>query len=46
MSLYPAGITIGKVSSVVYDESSREKQINVEPQVNFRAIRMVTVLVS
>ena len=46
MSLYPAGITIGKVSSVVYDESSREKRINVEPQVNFRAIRMVTVLVS
>lgn len=46
MSLYPAGITIGKVSSVVYDESSREKQVNVEPQVNFRAIRMVTVLVS
>ena len=46
MSLYPAGITIGKVESVEYDESSKEKRIYVEPQVNFKAIKMVTVLVS
>ena len=46
MSLYPAGITIGKMESVEYDESSKEKRIYVEPQVNFKAIKMVTVLVS
>lgn len=45
MSLYPSGITIGKVSSVEYDESSKEKRITVEPRVNFRAVRMVTVLI-
>lgn len=45
MSLYPAGITIGKVESVEYDESSKERRINVEPQVNFRAVKIVTVLV-
>lgn len=46
MSLYPAGIVIGKVSSVEYDESSKEKKISVESQVNFKAIRRVTVLIS
>ncbi len=46
MSLYPAGITIGSVESVEYDESSKERRIYVEPQVNFRAVRMVTVLIS
>ena len=35
MSLYPAGITIGSVESVEYDESSKERRIYVEPQVKF-----------
>ena len=45
MSLYPAGITIGKVASVEYDESSKEKKISVESQVNFKAVRTVTILI-
>ena len=45
MSLYPAGITIGKVASVEYNESSKEKKISVESQVNFKAVRTVTILI-
>lgn len=42
---YPAGITIGKVTSVEWNHDSPLKTVRVEPAVYFKSIRKVTVLI-
>lgn len=41
---YPAGIEIGKVSSVNLDSGTRRKTVEAESSVDFNAVRYVTVL--
>ena len=41
---YPAGLTIGKVTSVEWNHDSPLKTVHVEPAAYFKSIRKVTVL--
>jgi len=41
---YPAGIEIGKVSSVNLDSATKRKTVEAESSVDFNAVRYVTVL--
>lgn len=41
---YPAGIEIGKVTSVEIDSETRQKTVEADSSVNFKSIRFVTVL--
>ncbi len=45
IGLYPAGITVGKISEVVQDTNSLLKQIKIQPSVNFKDIEKVVVIV-
>lgn len=45
IGLYPAGITVGKISEVVADTDSLLKQIKIQPSVNFKDIEKVVVIV-
>lgn len=45
IGLYPAGITLGKISEVVSDADSLLTQIKIQPSVNFRDIEKVLVIV-
>lgn len=46
MGYFPAGIEIGKVTSVNIDSGTKQKTIEAESSVNFKSIRYVTVLVA
>lgn len=43
IGIYPEGISIGKVTSVDYDEDRQLKVINVSPTVNFDGLQKVAV---
>lgn len=45
IGLYPAGITVGKISEVVQNTDSLLKQIKIQPSVNFKDIEKVLVIV-
>lgn len=45
IGLYPAGITLGKISEVVSDADSLLKKIKIQPSVNFKDIEKVLVIV-
>lgn len=43
--LYPAGLSIGQVTDVEWTHDSPLKSVSIEPSVDFRNIKMVTVLI-
>ncbi len=45
LGVYPAGITIGTVKSVVFDKDTQLKTITVEPSVSFNSMKRVMVLI-
>ena len=45
MGIYPAGISIGTVSAVEYNSDTQLKVITVEPEVDFRGITKVMVII-
>ncbi len=45
MGLYPAGIEIGSVTSVSYNDDKLMKEITVEPIVDFKSLRKVAVII-
>ncbi|MCR5481372.1 MAG: rod shape-determining protein MreC [Clostridia bacterium] len=45
IGIYPQGIEIGKVNSVVYNKDTQLKTVTVKPVVDFAGIRKVSVLI-
>lgn len=45
MGIYPAGISIGTVSAVEYNSDTQLKVITVEPEVDFKGITKVMVII-
>ncbi len=45
IGIYPQGIEIGKVTSVIYNKDTQLKTITVEPAVDFAGIRKISVLI-
>ena len=44
LGIYPEGITIGNVKTVVYNSNTLLKEITVEPAVNFKGLEKVAVI--
>ncbi len=44
LGIYPEGITIGNVKTVVYNSNTLLKEITVEPAVNFKELEKVAVI--
>ena len=44
LGLYPEGISIGNVKTVVYNSNTLLKEITVEPVVNFKGLEKVAVI--
>ena len=45
LGLYPEGISIGNVKTVVYNSNTLLKEITVEPVVNFKGLEKVAVII-
>ncbi len=45
MGLYPAGIEIGRITSVNYNDDKLIREITVEPVVDFKSLRKVAVII-
>ena len=44
LGIYPEGISIGNVKTVVYNSNTLLKEITVEPAVNFKGLEKVAVI--
>ncbi len=45
IGIFPEGIEIGKVTSVLYNKDTQLKTIEIEPKVSFQSIKRVTVMI-
>ena len=45
MGIYPAGIEIGSVTSVSFNDDKLIKEVTIEPVVDFKSLRKVAVII-